>query len=107
MMRQAFEKRRNLIIERLNALPGVTCRMPGGAFYAFPNVSALYGKRGGNRTINGSDDFAAYLLDEARVAVVPGSGFGADGYIRLSYATSEANIVKGLDRMAEAIRKLD
>jgi aspartate aminotransferase len=106
-MRCAFESRRNLIVERLNAIPGVSCRMPGGAFYAFPDVSKLYGKRAGERVIQGSDDLAAYLLEEVAVAVVPGSGFGADGHIRLSYATSSENIVKGLDRIDAAIRRLE
>ncbi|HLV81795.1 MAG TPA: pyridoxal phosphate-dependent aminotransferase [Chthonomonadaceae bacterium] len=105
-MRQAFEQRRNLIVERLNALAGVTCRMPGGAFYAFPNIAPLLGRRAGERLLRTSDDLAAYLLDEAGVAVVPGSGFGADDYIRLSYATSTENITKGLERMDAAIRRI-
>lgn len=107
MMRAAFEERRNLIIEKLNAIPGVTCRMPGGAFYAFPNVSGVIGKRYGEKVIQNGDDLAAYLLEEVAVAVVPGSGFGANHYIRLSYATSKENIVKGLERMDAAIRKLE
>jgi aspartate aminotransferase len=107
MMKQAFEERRNVIVERLNAIPGVSCRMPGGAFYAFPDISGLIGKRVGERVIDGSDDLAAYLLEEARVAVVPGSGFGADRYIRLSYATSKEKILTGVERMEAAIRKLD
>jgi aspartate aminotransferase len=106
-MRVAFEDRRNVIVEKLNAIPGVTCRLPGGAFYAFPDISALIGKRYGERLIGGSDDLAGYLLEEAGVAVVPGSGFGADRYVRLSYATSKQNIVKGLERMDAAIRKLE
>ncbi|HLJ56542.1 MAG TPA: pyridoxal phosphate-dependent aminotransferase [Chthonomonadaceae bacterium] len=107
MMRQAFEARRNLIVDRLNSIPGVTCTLPGGAFYAFPDISALIGKRAGERVIGGSDDLAAFLLDEAGVAVVPGSGFGADTFIRLSYATSTEKIEKGLARMDAAIRKLE
>lgn len=107
IMRKAFEERRNLIVERLNAIPGVCCRLPGGAFYAFPNIGALKGKRAGDKVIQTSDDMAAYLLEEALVAVVPGSGFGADDYIRLSYATSTANIIKGLDRIEAALRKLE
>lgn len=107
MMRKAFEARRNLIVERLNAIPGVCCRVPGGAFYAFPNVGALKGKRFGDKVMNTSDDLSAYLLEEALVAVVPGSGFGADDYIRLSYATSTENIVKGLDRIDAAFQKLE
>jgi aspartate aminotransferase len=106
-MRRAFEQRRNLIVERLNAIPGVSCRMPGGAFYAFPNIASLFGKRAGERILQTSDGLAAYLLDDAGVAVVPGSGFGADDYIRLSYATSSENIVKGLERMDAAIRRLE
>jgi aspartate aminotransferase len=106
-MRKAFEERRNTIVDRLNAIPGVVCRRPGGAFYAFPDISAHIGKRAGERVIGGSDDLAAYLLEEAGVAVVPGSGFGADHYIRLSYATSSEKIVKGLERIDAAIRKLE
>lgn len=107
MMRAAFEERRNVIVERLNAIPGITCRQPGGAFYVFPNISALIGKRAGEQVINSSDEFATYLLDSAGVAVVPGSGFGADAYVRLSYATSMDNIVAGIERMGAAVRKLE
>jgi aspartate aminotransferase len=106
-MRVAFEGRRNTIVEKLNAIPGVSCRLPGGAFYAFPDISAVIGKRWGEKVIGSSDELAAYLLEEAGVAVVPGSGFGADAYIRLSYATSTDKIVKGVDRMEAAIRKLE
>ena len=106
VMRQAFEKRRNIIVTLLNGIPGFECRNPGGAFYAFPNVSSLYGKHFGDKVISNSDEFAAYLLEEARVAVVPGSGFGADDYIRLSYATSEKNIEEGLARIGAAVSKL-
>ena len=105
-MRVAFEERRNLIHSLLNAIPGIECILPGGAFYAFPNVSKLYGKHAGEKLLANSDDFAAWLLEEARVAVVPGSGFGADDYIRLSYATSSTNIEKGLARIAEAAGQL-
>ena len=84
----------------------MTCSTPGGAFYVFPNVSDLYGKlwtteSGEDRVLTGSDDFAEYLLTSKLVAVVPGSGFGADAHVRLSYATSMANIEKGLARIAE------
>lgn len=106
MMRVAFEGRRKLIVEKLNAIPGVSCRTPGGAFYVFADVSSFYGKQAGDKTIGNSDELAAYLLDEGKVAVVPGSGFGADGYVRLSYATSTANIEKGVDRMEIALGKL-
>jgi aspartate aminotransferase len=106
-MRIHFERRRNLIVRLLNEIPGISCSMPGGAFYAFPDVSALYGKRYGDTVIAGSDALTDYLLDSADVAVVPGSGFGADNYVRLSYATSEKNISAGLERMALAIQKLE
>ncbi|HLH79891.1 MAG TPA: pyridoxal phosphate-dependent aminotransferase [Chthonomonas sp.] len=106
-MRQAFEARRNAMVERLNAIPGVHCPVPGGAFYAFPDISALLGRKAGNKVIPSSDALAEYLLDEAGVAVVPGSGFGSDTHIRLSYATSMEKIEKGLERMAHAIRKLE
>ncbi len=111
-MRQAFEERRDWIVPALNAIPGVECTTPGGAFYVFPNVAALYGKNwtpegDSPRTIGGSDDFAAYLLEKYEVAVIPGSGFGADANIRLSYATSMANIQKGIARIAEAVQALE
>jgi aspartate aminotransferase len=106
-MRKAFEGRRNLIVDRLNAIPGVSCRTPGGAFYAFPSIAGLIGKRYGDKTISNGDDFAAFLLESVNVAVVPGSGFGAPEYIRLSYATSTANIERGLDRIQEAVCKLE
>jgi len=107
MMRKAFEERRNLIVEKLNAIPGMSCRLPGGAFYAFPDISELIGKHAGDIEITGSDAFATYLLEKANVAVIPGSGFGADRYVRLSYATSTDNIVKGLERIDAAVRRLE
>lgn len=105
-MVEEFDKRRKYIVERLNGIPGISCAMPGGAFYVFPNVSGLYGKSFAGKKITTSDEFADYLLASANVAAVAGSGFGADNYIRLSYATSMANIEKGLDRIAEAASKL-
>ena len=110
-MRQAFQERRDYIVSALNDIPGVHCLNPGGAFYVFPNVSALYGKSwtpngDSPKTIGGSDALAEYLLDKYGVAVVPGSGFGADANIRLSYATSLPNIQKGVARIAEAVQSL-
>lgn len=106
-----FQKRRDRIVALLNEIPGVQCATPGGAFYVFPNVRSYYGKNrqlegGSTRKIEGSDDLADYLLESVAVAVVPGSGFGADDHIRLSYATSMANIEKGVGRIAEALAKL-
>lgn len=96
-----FDKRRRYVVQRLNDIKGISCATPGGAFYVFPNVSGLYGKK-----ITTSDALSEFLLTEANVAVVAGSGFGADNYIRLSYATSMGNIEKGLDRIAAAVSRL-
>ena len=105
-----FDRRRRLIVGGLNALPGVACVMPKGAFYAFANVSGLFGRtwtRDGRATVlAGSLDVAAFLLEEARVAVVPGLDFGSDAHVRLSYATSEALIREGLARMSAALKTL-
>ncbi len=101
-----FEKRRTYIVDRLNAIPGVSCFKSTGAFYAFPNFSNIYGKHFADKTIGNSSDFAAYLLEHAKVALVPGIAFGADNYARLSYATSMENIKKGLDRIEEAVFNL-
>ncbi|RMG98438.1 MAG: pyridoxal phosphate-dependent aminotransferase, partial [Candidatus Dadabacteria bacterium] len=105
-MRRAFEARRDLIVDTLNRIPGVTCRTPEGAFYVFPNVSGLLGRRWEGREVRSPADLAAYLLDEARIAVVPGEPFGSDRHLRLSYATSEAAIREGLARFAEAAGRL-
>ena len=101
-----FDKRRKYIVDRLNSIPGITCAMPGGAFYVFPNITGLFGKSFNGKQLKSSSDVEGWLLDEAKVAVVAGIGFGADNYMRLSYATSMENIQKGLDRIAEAVSKL-
>ena len=102
-----FDRRRRLIIDGLNALPGVRCVMPKGAFYAFANVSGLFGKRRPDGApLAGSADVASFLLDAARVAVVPGADFGSDAHVRLSYATSAELISEGLTRMAAALKTL-
>ena len=105
-MRAEFDRRRRSIVKRLNEMLGVTCLSPQGAFYVFPNVSGTYGKSHAGTTITNSTSFAAYLLDEARIAVVPGVEFGSDAHIRISYATSMTNIEKGMDRMAAAVAQL-
>lgn len=101
-----FDRRRKYIVERLNAIDGIECTMPGGAFYVFPNVSGLFGRKYEDKVIDGSDAFCAFALEKARIATVAGSGFGADNYVRFSYATSIENIEKGMDRLAEAVAKL-
>ena len=102
-----FDQRRRVMVPALNAIPGVTCVTPGGAFYAFPNVAGLFGKRGQGKPLRGSADVTAFLLEVARVAVVPGLDFGSDFHIRLSYATGLATIQEGLSRMDKAVRSLD
>jgi aspartate aminotransferase len=105
-MNMEFDKRRRYMVERLNAMKGVSCLMPVGAFYAFPDVSRLFGKSVNGKTIKGSADLATYLLEDAQVALVSGDAFGAEAYIRLSYATSMENIQKGLDRIEKAFARL-
>jgi len=88
------------------ASPGIRCAAPQGAFYVFPNVSGLFGRRWKGGTLAGSADVCAFLLEEARIAVVPGAEFGSDRHVRLSYATSDEAIAMGMDRMAAAIASL-
>ncbi len=106
MMISEFENRRTYIVKRLNDIPGISCFMSTGAFYAFPNVSELYGKSFSGKAINNSTNLCAFFLEHARVAVVPGIAFGADNYVRFSYATSMDNIRRGIDRIEEAISAL-
>lgn len=106
-MRQQFYARRNRMLAGLQNLPGITCNRPGGAFYLFPNVSGLFGKKFRGQTLNTSTDIAAVLLEHFQVAVVPGIAFGNDHYLRLSYATSMEQIETGLNRLADFISQLD
>ena len=106
-MVREFEKRRNVIVERLNAIPGITCMTPQGTFYVFPEIAGLLGRKHDGKVLTTSSDVAAWLLDAANVAVIPGGEFGHDDHIRLSYATSMANIEKGLDRIRDAALKLE
>ena len=101
-----FEKRRDYIIKRLLEIPGVTCFKPQGAFYAFPNFSAYYGKKFGDMVISDSLDLTSYLLEQAHVAVVPGVAFGEDTCLRFSFATSLELIGAGLDRVQKAVAGL-
>jgi aspartate aminotransferase len=105
-MRQAFAARRRYMVERLNAVDGMRCVLPQGAFYAYPEVDAFYGRRAGGRVIADSVGLCEYLLEEARVACVPGMGFGTRPHIRLSYATSMENIEKAMDRVQVAMAKI-
>lgn len=105
-MVQEFDRRRRYAVDRLNAMEGVSCTEPDGAFYVFPRMDAFYGKKYGGSAVRTSVDLCDYLLKEARVAAVPGGAFGADAYIRLSYATSMEMIEKGLDRLERALKGL-
>lgn len=102
-MRRAFEDRRNFICQRFDEIEGVTYAKPQGAFYIFPDVSAHYGRNIDGKSVNGSLDMTAYLLDNARVGVIPGSASGADNHLRLSFATSMDEINTGLDRIKKAL----
>jgi aspartate/methionine/tyrosine aminotransferase len=105
-MVQEFQRRRNYGLIKLQAIPRLSCFKPQGAFYLFPNVKGYYGMEFNGTPIRNSNGLAYYLLREANVAVVPGDSFGADDYIRLSYATSMENLEKGLDRIAKALAAL-
>lgn len=105
-MRDEFAKRRRYIVDRLNGMPGIRCHSPEGAFYVFPNVSALYGRRYKDKPVGNSTEFSGFLLDAARLAVVPGVEFGSDQHVRISYATSLEKIQQGMERMAGAIAEL-
>jgi aspartate aminotransferase len=105
-MVREFHKRRDAIVERLNAIPGIRCLKPEGAFYVFPNISALIGKSANGKTLSSPCDVADYFLDAALVAGVPGEDFGSRQHVRFSYATSLADIEKGCARIAEAVAKL-
>ena len=102
-MRQAFERRRDLVVRLAKEIPGFKVAVPQGAFYLFPEVSSLFGKTFNGRTINNGSDLAMYLLEEAHVATVDGAAFSAPGYIRLSYATSDENLVEAFRRIREKL----
>jgi len=106
MMVSQFAARRDAMLEKVESIPGLTCTKPGGAFYLFPNVSAYFGKKYKDKIINNASDLAGILLDEARVAVVPGIAFGSDDFFRLSYATSMENIVTGLEGIARVLAQV-
>ena len=99
MMKKAFVERRNYMVDRINSIDGVSCKKPNGAFYVLMNISKIKGKTIAGKVINTSDDFAELFLQEAKVAVVPCSGFGNDDFVRWSYAVSMDTIKEGLDRL--------
>ena len=105
-MQKAFERRRDLIVKLAKEVPGFEVNVPQGAFYLFPKCSYFFGKSNGERKIENSDDLAMYLLEDAHVACVGGTSFGAPECIRMSYATSDENIVEAIRRIKEALAKL-
>ena len=106
-MRRAFERRRNLVVKLFGEIPGVNINVPDGAFFLFPDVSSFFCKRNGNTVINDAADLAMYLLREAHVATVAGDAFCSPGYIRLSYATSDENIIEAARRIKAALAALN
>ncbi len=105
-MRQAFERRRNLIVELAKSIPGLEVNVPEGAFYLFPKCSSFFGKSDGVTTVNNSTDFALYLLEKAHVATVGGDAFGDPDCFRMSYATSDDNIREAMRRIKDALSLL-
>ncbi|MCD6389244.1 MAG: pyridoxal phosphate-dependent aminotransferase [Desulfobulbaceae bacterium] len=106
MMKESFLPRREYILSELLSIDNISCVTPNGAFYVFPNMSAYYGKSVGGKKINGSVEMSAYLLEESFMATVPGAAFGADEFVRFSFASSMDNIKEGMNRLKEAIAKL-
>jgi len=106
IMVREFLRRRDVIVDKLNAVDGVCCRKPEGAFYVFPNISKLFGRSGNGKKLNSPCDVADYFLEEAKVAGVPGEDFGSNEHIRFSYATSLEDIEKGCARIRQAVAKL-
>lgn len=105
-MRQAFERRRNLIVKLAKEIPGLEVNVPEGAFYLFPKCSSFYGKSDGEKTINNSTDLAFYLLEKGHVATVGGDAFGDPECFRMSYATSDENIIEAMRRIKEVLAQL-
>jgi aspartate aminotransferase len=105
-MRDAFLKRRDLVLSLMKEIPGLKTNTPQGAFYVYPEVSYYFGKKYKDYVINNGTDLTMFLLDEGHLALVPGAAFGEDKYIRFSYATSEKNLIEALKRMKEALAKL-
>ena len=105
-MKEAFKKRRDLIVELLNELPDISCAIPGGAFYVFPNFEKYLGKKGNGKLLKDTFDISEYILESAKVVTVPGDGFGAPGHIRFSYATDSITIKEGVSRVAVALKNI-
>ena len=106
-MKETFRKRRDLMIGLLNEIPQISCEKPKGAFYAFPDCSEYFGTQCNGKTITTSTELSEFILKESKVVTVPGDGFGAPGYIRFSYAVSSEIIIKGMDRLRQALHQLN
>ena len=106
-MRIQFKERRDLMVELLNDIEGVTCAVPGGAFYTFPNFDHYLGKKANGKVLKDSFDLSEYILNSEAVVTVPGDGFGAPGHVRFSCATDKDTIVRGIKKVADALNKLD
>lgn len=106
IMAKEFKKRRDYVVQRLRAMPGITCTLPEGAFYVFPRVSQYFGAKWQEKTIASAMDLSIYLLQEAKVALVAGEGFGSTDHVRISYATSMENLERGLDQIEAALKRL-
>jgi aspartate aminotransferase len=106
MMAKEFAKRRNYVVDRLRAMPGITCTLPEGAFYVFPRVSSYFGAKWQDKKIASAMDLSLYLLQEAKVALVAGEGFGSPDHVRISYATSTKNLEQGLNQIETGLKRL-
>jgi aspartate aminotransferase len=105
-MTKEYSRRRDFVYELLKDIPGVKTNLPKGAFYFFPDVSSYFGKSDGTNTVQNADDLCMYILDEAQVALVTGSAFGAPNCVRISYAASEENLREALKRIKEVLGRL-
>jgi aspartate aminotransferase len=105
-MREAFKKRRDLVLNLLAEIKGLKCNVPQGAFYVFPDITSFFGKSYNGTIVKNSYDMSMYLLNEAHVAVVAGEAFGDNNYMRLSYATSEDKLREAIKRLKSALEKL-
>jgi len=106
IMAKEFAKRRKYVVDRLRAIPGIMCTLPEGAFYVFPRVSAYFGAKWQDKTISSAMDLSLYLLQEGKVALVAGEGFGSSEHVRISYATSMKNLEQGLNQIETALKQL-
>ena len=105
-MKEAFLRRRNLVVDGFKKMPNIKCNTPEGAFYIFPDISAYFGTSYQNYKINNAQDFAMFLLEKANVATVTGDAFGSSENLRISYAASDTDLQKAIDRIGEAITLL-